>query len=130
MSQAAKSKQFKEFGEYECGGNGPRPPVPGEESSFSKMTTEDASSSSVLPNQSPAHTNTQATLNRIARWQEQLAYLLADQQGVDLLFQFVKDEAGSNSIDYIRLKFYFACEGLKQQSNDEKVRKLIRAIYR
>lgn len=134
MNQSGKSKQFKEFDDDECGGSGPRPPVPGEESCFSKMTSEDASTSSSVPlSQSPTHATAAThavTLNSIAKWQEQLVYLLTDQQGVQLLRKFVDEEAGRNSIDFYRLEFYFACEGLKHLNDEKKLKTLMKVIHR
>lgn len=61
------------------------------------------------------------------RWAESLSILLDDSEGVDLLTEFAKQEGG---IHDDRLRFYFACEGLKQQTDVEKIRQMIRAIYK
>lgn len=61
------------------------------------------------------------------RWAHNLGTLLEDREGVELFKKFVESEGGEASD---RLNFYFACEGLKQQSDPEKVRQIIGAIYR
>lgn len=140
MSQPTK-KQSKEFNEYECG-NGPRPPVPGEESQMSKMTTEGASGFS-NSNRSPESRDPFSV--RVTKWQESFEHLLADQEGLDLLLKFVKEEDGANSINSERLDLYFLCEGLKaifdmkiigstddmkkiHSDNMKKIRKMTRVI--
>lgn len=108
MSQPIK-KQSKEFNEYECG-NGPRPPVPGEESQMSKMTTEGACGFS---HTDPSPESQDPFSVRATKWQNSFDYLLTDKEGLDLLLKFVKEEDGANSINSRRLELYFACEGLK-----------------
>lgn len=149
MSQQTK-KSAKQFDEYESG-NGPRPPVPGEESKMSKMTTEggaaaapSSSSSSIssgasnaVTNRSPPpppHPPSQSPQpscdsfgTRISRWQQNLEYLLADEEGLNLLFTFVRD-GGEDSKHLKQLNFYFACEGLKVINDMQKVRKVTRLI--
>lgn len=61
------------------------------------------------------------------RWAEKLSNLLEDGDGAELFKRFVELEGEEHSN---RLKFYFACEGLKQQSDPERVTQLIGAIYR
>lgn len=61
------------------------------------------------------------------KWARTLSNLLEDRDGVELFKKYVELEGGIHSD---RLNFYFACEGLKQQSNGEKVKQIIRAIYR
>lgn len=124
MSQPIK-KQSKKFDEYECG-NGPRPPVPGEESQVSKMTSESAFGSTSNVNKSPE--SELSFSSRVSKWQVNLPSLLADQEGSNLLFKFVKEEDPENSVAYKRLCFYFACEGFRMQENNPKLRRLIRAI--
>lgn len=149
MSQQAK-KQAKQFDDYESG-NGPRPPVPGEESKMSKMTTEGGAEAAATattaslpgtsaatnrsppppypPSQSP-QPSTDSFEIRVSRWQQNLEYLLADQDGAKLLLSFVRD-GGDNSKHLNHVDFYFACEGLKywNDMNDmEKVRKVTGAI--
>lgn len=61
------------------------------------------------------------------KWASTLSSLLEDREGVELFKKYVEAEGG---IDADRLKFYFACEGLKQQSDHDKVKLIIGAIYR
>lgn len=61
------------------------------------------------------------------KWARTLAMLLEDREGVELFKKYVESEGGINAD---RLNFYFACEGLKQQSNPEKIKLMIGAIYR
>lgn len=114
MSQPAK-KQSKQFDEYECG-NGPRPPVPGEESQISKMTTEGACCSTLNSNRSPDIDDT--FTNRVEKWLQKLEFLLADQEGRLLIYNFVKEECDNNPNDSncARLNFYYACDGLKVET--------------
>lgn len=158
MSQQTK-KQAKQIDEYD-GGNGPRPPVPGEESELWKMTSEGgaaaaavtaatataaaAASSSSSSGISTAATNrspppppyppSQSPLPaadsfgiRVSRWQQNFEYLLADEEGLNLLFTFVRD-GGEDSKHLKQLTFYFACEGLKVINDMQKVRKVTRLI--
>lgn len=122
MSQQTKN-QSKQFDEYECG-NGPRPPVPGEESQISKMTTECASERTSNASRSPEVED--AFTKRVTKWQENLEFLLADTEGLDLLRKYVKDECGEDSIHSKRWDFYFVCEGLK--TNMPTARRIIRAV--
>ncbi|XP_031626193.1 axin-like isoform X2 [Contarinia nasturtii] len=126
MSQSTK-KPIKDFGEYECG-NGPRPPVPGEESQMSKMTTESASHSTSSSNSNRSPDLDGASTTRIEKWQESLSGLMNDQEGRNLLYQFVEQEAGKNSLDYTRLVFYFAVDGLKLHADKKIIRKLIKHL--
>lgn len=61
------------------------------------------------------------------KWARTLSSLLEDREGVELFKKYVESEGGIHSD---RLNFYFACEGLKQQSDPEKVKQIIGAIYR
>lgn len=61
------------------------------------------------------------------KWAKTLTNLLEDRDGVELFKKYVEQEGG---IHCDRLNFYFACEGLKQQIDDEMVRQIIGAIYR
>lgn len=131
MSQPTK-KQSKEFDEYECG-NGPRPPVPGEECKMSKMTTEGASTSTTNPNsnsnQSPESESVFSA--RISGWNLGFDHLLDDErkeEGVQLLMKFVEDDSGIDSTDYTLINFYFLIEGLKQIQDETKILRLIRSI--
>lgn len=121
MSQPSK-KQLNQFDEYECG-SGPRPPVPGEESQVSKMTTEGAcgttttttaTATAINANRSPDSED--SFTNRVNKWQENLQFLMADTEGRKLIYDFVKEECGEDSIHCARLKFYYACDGLKVEA--------------
>lgn len=120
MSQP--TKKTKEYFGYECG-NGPRPPVPGEESHVSKMTTEGACGSTSATNRSES-----SFLAQVSRWQENLSSLLTDKNGVELFYNFVKEECGKHSIDKRQLDFYFVCEGLREHADENTIIKLTRAI--
>ncbi|XP_055383005.1 axin isoform X2 [Condylostylus longicornis] len=109
MSHTPKSKKIDD---NEC--SGPRPPVPGEECRSKKMTEGVPESSRNSP---PSYLNWARTLN----------HLLEDRDGVELFKKYVEEETPMYN-DY--LNFYFACEGLKQQSDPEKVKQIIGAIYR
>jgi axin 1 len=61
------------------------------------------------------------------KWARNLSCLLEDRDGVEQFKKYVEQEGGIHSD---RLNFYFACEGLKQQSDPDKVRQIIGAIYR
>ncbi|XP_064553212.1 axin isoform X2 [Drosophila montana] len=103
---------FRKHGDNEC--SGPRPPVPGEESRVKKMTEGVIDTSKNSP---PSYLNWARTLN----------HLLEDRDGVELFKKYVEEEAPAYN-DH--LNFYFACEGLKQQTDPEKVKQIIGAIYR
>lgn len=155
MSQQTK-KPAKQFDDYESG-NGPRPPVPGEESNMSKMTTEGISAAAApastaaayalqpstsnaaatgainrsLPPPPPSQSSPQPSADsfgiRVSRWQKNLENLLADKEGLNLLFSFVQD-GGEDSKHFKQLNFYFACEGLKVMNDMQKVRRVTRLI--
>lgn len=154
MSQQTK-KSAKQFDNYDSG-NGPRPPVPGEESNMSKMTTEGsaaaaaAQASAAAYALSPGATNAAVATNRspppppyppsqspqpsadsfeirVSRWQQNLENLLVDKEGLNLLFSFVQD-GGEDSKHFKQLNFYFACEGLKVMNDMQKVRRVTRLI--
>uniref|UniRef100_A0A182N686 Uncharacterized protein n=1 Tax=Anopheles dirus TaxID=7168 RepID=A0A182N686_9DIPT len=97
--------------------SGPRPPVPGEESRR-KMTEPSHTERGNRDGSSPPS---------YVRWAQKLAYLLEDGDGAELFKRYVELEGEEPSV---RLKFYFACEGLKQQTDPDKVTQLIGAIYR
>lgn len=61
------------------------------------------------------------------KWTRSLNCLLEDRDGVEQFKKYVEEEGGIHSD---RLNFYFACEGLKQQSDNEKIKQIIGAIYR
>ncbi|KAH8306216.1 hypothetical protein KR018_004621 [Drosophila ironensis] len=106
------SSGLRKHEDNEC--SGPRPPVPGEESRVKKMTEGVAETSKNSP---PSYLNWARTLN----------HLLEDRDGVELFKKYVEEEAPAYN-DH--LNFYFACEGLKQQTDPEKVKQIIGAIYR
>nr|XP_029736142.1 axin-like isoform X1 [Aedes albopictus]XP_029736143.1 axin-like isoform X1 [Aedes albopictus]XP_029736144.1 axin-like isoform X1 [Aedes albopictus]XP_029736145.1 axin-like isoform X1 [Aedes albopictus]XP_029736146.1 axin-like isoform X1 [Aedes albopictus] len=108
MSQYSSHK----FDDVTC--SGPRPPVPGEESRRKMTDTLHRDKSRDSP---PAY----------YRWADKLTNLLEDADGAELFKRFVELEGEEHSS---RLKFYFACEGLKQLSDPEKVTQTIGAIYR
>ena len=60
------------------------------------------------------------------QWARTLSYLLEDREGAELFKKYVESEGG---IHKERLNFYFACEGLKQESDPEKTKKIIGLIY-
>lgn len=135
--QSTKVGAAKEIDEYECSGTGPRPPVPGKESRTTKMMETGSSSSSnaaaasaqatfVVPNAD----DILAECARVKKWRDKLSNLLADDKGVELFKKFVESEAGPHGNYTIHLEFYFACDGLKQQTNPKTARKVIGAIYR
>uniref|UniRef100_U5ER69 Putative axin n=1 Tax=Corethrella appendiculata TaxID=1370023 RepID=U5ER69_9DIPT len=109
MSQSSSNK----FDDFE--GSGPRPPVPGKESRRNKMTESNSSEKS---RESPPN---------YCRWAEKLSYLLDDAEGCELFKRYVEMAGGVYSD---QLRFYFACEGLKQRSEPEEIRGLVCAIYR
>ncbi|KAH8313754.1 hypothetical protein KR067_011377 [Drosophila pandora] len=123
---------LRKHDDNEC--SGPRPPVPGEESRVKKVVlylflfiiyslfyysglkmTEGVTETS--KNSPPSYLNWARTLN----------HLLEDRDGVELFKKYVEEEAPAYN-DH--LNFYFACEGLKQQTDPEKVKQIIGAIYR
>ncbi|ALC46265.1 Axn [Drosophila busckii] len=106
------SSGLRKHVDNEC--SGPRPPVPGEESRVKKMTEGVLDTSRNSP---PSYLNWARTLN----------HLLEDRDGVELFKKYVEEEAPAYN-DH--LNFYFACEGLKQQTDPEKVKQIIGAIYR
>lgn len=61
------------------------------------------------------------------RWARKLTSLLEDREGIELFKKYVEQEGGVHAD---RLNFYFACEGLKQQTNPSKVKQMVGAIYR
>ncbi|KAH8275975.1 hypothetical protein KR044_011371, partial [Drosophila immigrans] len=94
--------------------SGPRPPIPGEESRVKKMTEGVINTVKNLP---PSYLNWARTLN----------HLFEDRDGMELFKKYVEEEAPAYN-DH--LNFFFACEGLKQQTDPEKVKQIIGAIYR
>ncbi|XP_059620676.1 axin isoform X3 [Phlebotomus argentipes] len=102
----------EKFDGYEC--SGPRPPVLGGESRPHKMIEGVPGQES---SSSPPY----------SKWARTLSSLLEDSDGVQLFQRYVETEGG---IHADRLNFYFACEGLKKQTDPDKIKRLIIAIYR
>lgn len=141
----------------DCESSGPRPPVPGQESRIHNNMTEasrgagsgcgtnspgiQASSaatltttthitgdySRVLPSSSSYNPQPNPNSNVQCKWNQSLSFLLEDAEGADLFKRYVESEGG---IHADRLKFYFACEGLKLQTEDATIKQMVRAIYR
>lgn len=160
MSQSNQAKVNKAIDEYECSGNGPRPPVPGKESKMTEASStasataagpscsvnvtasanasnanvggsvRSGSIASLPPFTGSPTEDAQAESIRVAKWNEHLDNLLADKKGMDLFRRFVEHEAGPHGIHTIRLEFLFACEGLKEHSDENMMRQIIGAIYR
>lgn len=61
------------------------------------------------------------------KWATSLSDLLQDPEGVQLFKKYAESEGGIHS-DW--LNFYFACEGLKQEKDPEKIKQLVYVIYR
>lgn len=70
---------------------------------------------------------TSDTQHPCLRWAESLQYLLQDRNGVELFKKYADSQGGA---DADRVKFYFACEGLKQQTDPQKVKNIVIAIYK
>lgn len=129
MSQMHTSRPVNEYDEYECSGNGPRPPVPGKESQTFKMT-ETSAFCNIPSMASTTDDENQDECVRVSKWQAKLENLLADKKGMELFRRFVEDEAGPHGIHTIHLEFLFACEGLKEHTDENMLRQIIGAIYR
>ena len=83
-----------------------------------------------MDNQSEKHgfmASTTSSSPSCLKWARTLSSLLEDRDGVELFKKYVESEGGIHSD---RLKFYFACEGLKQQNDPDKMKQIIGAIYR
>ncbi|KFB36196.1 hypothetical protein ZHAS_00003281 [Anopheles sinensis] len=104
---------LQKLDDFTC--SGPRPPVPGEETR--RKMTEVSHSDRNKDGSPPSY----------VRWAQKLGNLLEDGDGAELFKRYVELEGEEPSN---RLKFYFACEGLKQQTDPEKITQLIGAIYR
>lgn len=104
----------KHIDEYEC--SGPRPPVPGQESSLSKMT-ESAIERNLHRTQS---------LASYSQWNT-LEGLLADVEGKKLFKKYVDSDAKRE--DSHRLHFYILCDGLKSTEVENQA-SCILAIYK
>lgn len=129
MSQQTESKPTTDHDGFDCGGNGPRWPVPGEESRTQMIGDETNTASA---NTMADNLEATARLQRIKNWQRDLKYLLDDQDGLALLFGFLERDTGIDSVHYHRLKFYFACDGLRLSDESDEIRigQLINAISR
>ncbi|XP_063990587.1 axin isoform X2 [Diachasmimorpha longicaudata] len=131
--------------------NSPRPPVPGEETGGYNIGR--------IPPQSPALTPRRSLLGRTStgtcdasapmgfepegccdssimesnsppaclRWATNLNSLLQDREGLQLFRKYLEQEGTSHANP---LDFYFACEGLNQEHDKDKVHQLIKAINR
>ncbi|XP_050085786.1 axin isoform X2 [Anopheles aquasalis] len=104
--------RHEKIDDFTC--SGPRPPVPGEESRRKMTETGRPDRSRDSP---PSY----------VRWAQKLSHLLEDVDGAELFKRYVELEG---EVPANRLKFYFACEGLKQQTDPERITQLIGAIYR
>ncbi|XP_052740065.1 axin isoform X2 [Bicyclus anynana] len=112
------------------------PPAPGEEKSKSQARhvfaqphlskagmaswreeTEGSSGSSARSPASPPY----------IRWARTLHHLLEDAEGVRLFRKFV---GGAGGLHVDRLNFYFAVQGLRQESEPAKIRQVVSAIYK
>lgn len=81
----------------------------------------------LLMTQSSSSSSHSSSSPSCLKWARTLSNLLEDRDGVELFKKYVESEGGIHSD---RLNFYFACEGLKQQSEPDKVKQIIGAIYR
>lgn len=112
------------FNEYDSIGQ--RPPIPGEETAKKYKMTDSAQSELHLFMTSSSSSQSSSSPSCL-KWARTLGSLLEDREGVELFKKYVESEGGIHSD---RLNFYFACEGLKQQSEPDKVKQIIGAIYR
>ncbi|CAG9584902.1 unnamed protein product [Danaus chrysippus] len=62
-----------------------------------------------------------------ARWARTLHHLLEDGEGVRLFRKFV---CGAGGLHVDRLNFYFAVQGLRQETEPNKIRTVVSAIYK
>lgn len=123
MNHIVKQKLLDDY--ESCG---PRPPVQGQESRLSKMTEGRSSSNSSIGVAAAASVECNRTSPpAYFKWHQTLSGLLEDREGVEIFKRYVEAEGGIHSD---RLNFYFACEGLKQQFEEEKVKSMVGAIYR
>ncbi|XP_014473212.1 PREDICTED: axin isoform X2 [Dinoponera quadriceps] len=129
--------------------NSPRPPVPGEEtgsyvsrirpqspaltprrSSFATPTVAggcDASAPLGFEPEGCCGTTTMESVSPPAyvRWARNLHSLLEDPVGLELFKRYLDQEGHVEP-----LNFWFACEGLKEQKDTEKISQLVKLIYR
>ncbi|KAG5681122.1 hypothetical protein PVAND_010582 [Polypedilum vanderplanki] len=105
---------------------GKRPPIPGEETKYIKMT--DSTQSELLSYMTtPSSSSSQSSSPSCLKWACTLNRLLEDREGVELFKKYAEAEGG---IHHDRLRFYFAVEGLKQQGDLSKIKLIVGAIYR
>ncbi|CAL1686568.1 unnamed protein product [Lasius platythorax] len=130
--------------------NSPRPPVPGEEtgSYVSRIRPQSPAltprrSSFATPHASSGDCDASAPLGfepegccgtttmegnsppAYARWARNLHSLLEDPVGLELFKRYLDQEGHLDP-----LNFWFACEGLKEQKDIEKISQLVKLIYR
>ncbi|XP_032673737.1 axin isoform X2 [Odontomachus brunneus] len=132
--------------------NSPRPPVPGEEtgsyvsrirpqspaltprrSSFAPLTVSggcDAAAPLGFEPEGCCGTTTMESDSPppFTRWAKNLHSLLEDPVGLDLFKRYLSQEEEGRGLD--PLNFWFACEGLKEQKDMEKISQLVKLIHR
>ncbi|XP_043593904.1 axin isoform X2 [Bombus pyrosoma] len=130
--------------------NSPRPPVPGEETGnyISRVRPQ---SPTLTPRRSSLTTPTAAGCDASAplgfepegccstttmesdsppaclRWARNLHSLLQDPVGLELFRKYLDQEGRPHANP---LNFWFACEGLKEQDDPERINQLVKLIYR
>lgn len=133
MNHSGAIRKHKQIDDYACDGSGPRPPVPGEESRFSKMTESGgcADRSPTMASSTASSSAGRPNLNweRMAAWKKGLEHMLCDTTAVELLKKFVETEAGLDNKNIHYLNFYFLCEGLPEHTDEKKIRKIFAKCY-
>lgn len=81
----------------------------------------------MLPNSSTVNATAAVNFAHLRDPHQSLIQLLDESTGAELFKSFVEEHGGIHSA---RLNFYFACEGLKQQTDDAKIRQMVAAIYK
>ncbi|XP_076243632.1 protein axin isoform X3 [Calliopsis andreniformis] len=130
--------------------NSPRPPVPGEETGnyISRFRPQ---SPTLTPRRSSLATSTASGCDASAplgfepegccstttmegdsppaclRWARNLHSLLQDPVGLELFRKYLDQEGKPHANP---LNFWFACEGLKEQNDPERIHQLVKLIYR
>lgn len=143
MSHSGAIRKHKQTDDYD--GSGPRPPVPGQESRFSKMTegagcsdrdvvasTGAMAASTSLASVATATTSTH-NLNdeRVKAWKESLGHMLRDQTAVELLKKFIEDVSDSDPKYKHYIDFYLICQGIQTSDyDDEQLRKISKITYK
>lgn len=61
------------------------------------------------------------------RWARNLHSLLQDPEGLDLFRKYLDQEGRQHANP---LNFWFACEGLKEQRDPDRIHQLVKLIYR